>query len=156
MASKVRARSTTADRVDTAAATLARLDAMLESAADELARMRTTTAAARRALSGSGDVIEVLAFASEKYSALRPMVQRLAAETEAVLARNDHKGGWEDMPPSDMLARLREETDELGQELEVVGDIDPSEVAPRQAAKIRREAADVAAFAGMIIDRFTP
>ncbi len=44
---------------------------------------------------------------------VRPAVQKFAEQMEKVLKDNDHKDGWEDMSPWDIVERIREESDEL-------------------------------------------
>ena len=44
---------------------------------------------------------------------LRPDVQWFAEQMELKLRENDHKGGWEGVTPLWLMARLREELDEL-------------------------------------------
>lgn len=76
---------------------------------------------------------------------LRPEVQRFAALMERVLRENDHKGGWEEMSLSALLARLQEEVNEL-----VIAAYPPRADKP----EISCEAADVANFAMFIADNF--
>lgn len=73
--------------------------------------------------------------------------ERMLASTVAAmrrkLAKNRSKGGWLDDELHDLLARLREEVDEL--DAAIVEDAN-------NGRSIIDEAADVANFAGMIID----
>ena len=76
---------------------------------------------------------------------LRPWVNSFAVEMERKLQKNRHKGdrdGWKREPADWLLARLRDEVEELAATLRVS--------CPR--ADIRGECADVANFAMMISD----
>lgn len=73
---------------------------------------------------------------------VREEVARFARVMEAKLRVNDHKAHWRDTSIMDLLIRLREEVDELAQE--VVAGTDP--------LAIVFEAADVADIAMMIAD----
>lgn len=84
--------------------------------------------------------------------ALRPVVQRFAEVMEAKLRENDHKGGWEEDSPSDLFARLMEESNELERSFEPVAGCVPVVHDAALASKVAREAADVANFAMMIAD----
>ncbi len=77
--------------------------------------------------------------------AVRESVQWFAEQMERKLQENDCKGGWGLAGNEYLLARLREETVELGKAL----------VASSRAPVIR-EAADVANFAMMIADHMRP
>lgn len=72
---------------------------------------------------------------------MRKSVRDFANEMEGVLKLNDRKTGWDDLPVSYLLSRLKEEINELNVEL-----ID------RKRIGARREAIDVANFAMMIWD----
>lgn len=76
---------------------------------------------------------------------MRSIVREFANVMEEVLQENDHKGGWDNMSSTQLRNRLDEEFIELAVEL-----IQPT----IDAAKVRREAADVANFAMFIYDRF--
>jgi NTP pyrophosphatase (non-canonical NTP hydrolase) len=87
----------------------------------------------------------------------RPEVVAFADAMERQLRANDHKGGWRDEHHDDLLARLREETEELAGVLDLgQGNSahfypnDPN--GPKWSDEVRREAADVANFAMMIAD----
>jgi NTP pyrophosphatase (non-canonical NTP hydrolase) len=67
-----------------------------------------------------------------------------AGEMERQLRANDHKGGWSRDKQHGLLARLREETQELSAEILAMQERDPYQVV--------KEAADVANFAMMIAD----
>lgn len=73
---------------------------------------------------------------------IRPVVGRFVEALETKLDANEHKGGWQNDTPQALLARLREETDELAAAIESGAD----------AAHILGEAADVANFAMMVAD----
>ena len=73
---------------------------------------------------------------------LRPDAQWFAEQMELKLRENDHKGGWEGVTPLWLMARLREELDELEGLRLYRPDFD------RQ--RTIREAADIANFAMMI------
>ena len=114
---------------------------------------------------------------SEKLGALRwrPEVERFADLMEAQLRANDHKGGWQDCAPHLLLMRMIEETSELLQELEPSRNAAPAfyaagamlnaaanELRPygrfleckATPERLRRESADVANFAMMLVDRY--
>lgn len=89
---------------------------------------------------------------------VRPEVARFAVLMEEKLSENDHKGGWKDCDPTDLLRRLTEEAEELGRcrllacvvrKQERPGD--PLHMSD-EARHVGREAADVANFAMMIAD----
>jgi hypothetical protein len=82
------------------------------------------------------------------WESLRPAVRRFAFHMEAILRRNDHKGGWENEPLPDLWYRLEEETKELADAIMV----------PERSSgsSIRDEAVDVANFAMMIFDNTLP
>ena len=87
----------------------------------------------------------------------RPEVAAFADAMEAQLRANDHKGGWHDDHHDDLLDRLREETKELADVLDLsggkAGRFFPSDPqGPTWSAEVLREAADVANFAMMIAD----
>ena len=71
---------------------------------------------------------------------LRPEVQWFAERMEVKLRSNDWKGGWRKMTPTEILARIREETDELEDGLR------------GGAVNVMLEAVDVANFAMMLAD----
>lgn len=72
----------------------------------------------------------------------RAEVEAFADAMEAELRANDHKTGWKDMQPDDLVAMLWDEVREL--DVAVQHGSDPS--------VIRSEAADVANFAMMVAD----
>lgn len=76
---------------------------------------------------------------------LRPEVQRFAEAMEIQLRANDHKHGWKNDTPQELLQRLIEETDELREECKGP----PVRWIP---FFILKEAVDVANFAMMISD----
>lgn len=81
------------------------------------------------------------------------MLQRLAAAQRRKLVANDHKGPWLAMTPMQMLARLEEEVDELRQAMVEVWPGHADAAVNNEALRaIRDEAADVANFAGFIVD----
>lgn len=75
--------------------------------------------------------------------ALRPEVAAFAQATEARLRANDHKPGWKGDDPGRLMERLREEVDEVRDELSPTS---------RSREYIAAECADVANFAMMIAD----
>ena len=78
---------------------------------------------------------------------MRLIVEEFANVMEDVLKENDHKGGWDNMDIEAMLFRLHEEVAELEDEILLwTREID--------AAKVRKEAADIANFAMFIYDKF--
>lgn len=79
---------------------------------------------------------------------LRPELLRFAEEMEKRLRANDHKGGWEDDSDDSLLARLREETNELADALAKLPGRSGDQL------MVTLEAADVANFAMMIADQF--
>jgi NTP pyrophosphatase (non-canonical NTP hydrolase) len=85
---------------------------------------------------------------------LRPEVEVFAREMERALRKNDHKPGWKMDEPAALLARLREETDELEQAIrDVSGARDDLHLDGGPLWwKVIEEAADVANFALMIAD----
>ena len=88
---------------------------------------------------------------------VRPQVAAFARLMEKVLRDNDHKGGWDDCKPSWLLARLKQEVDELDEAMRkgTIARRDASGRTSDWPASIPREAADVANFAMMIADNFT-
>lgn len=78
----------------------------------------------------------------ERIEQERAMKLSLMAAMSEKLEENRHKEGWQDLGIADCVVRLLEEVDEL---LEAAAAEDPKEV--------RREAADVANFAGMIVEK---
>ena len=77
---------------------------------------------------------------------LRPEVAWFAEQMELVLRANDHKPGWQNDAPVDLLKRLYEEVEELRDGMFI----------PVNANTIVKEAADVANFAMMIADQRRP
>ena len=71
----------------------------------------------------------------------RPQVQRFAEQMEKVLKENDHKGGWDNMHPLELLNRMKEETTKLADALE--NGFEDASI---------KETTDVANFAMMIFD----
>ena len=76
---------------------------------------------------------------------LRPELTEFAELMEEKLRGNDDKSSWKGMHIDKLLARLKEEVEELTKEIETISTIG-------RAAKIRSECADVANFAMMISD----
>lgn len=77
---------------------------------------------------------------------MRPLVRYFAELMECTMRRNDHKGGWQDDPVEELLARLDEEVAELKHEV--------ARHAINPCSKlVLREAVDVANFAMIIADR---
>jgi NTP pyrophosphatase (non-canonical NTP hydrolase) len=72
----------------------------------------------------------------------RPEVIAFADAMEAKLRVNDYKGGWKHSPTAWLIARLIQEVGELA--VSIAGDFDED---------VLYEAADVANFAMMIVDR---
>lgn len=70
---------------------------------------------------------------------MRHEVKTFAQCMEHKLQKNDHKGGWEEIPNDELFRRLRDEIDELEQALN-----------NEPTLNIAFEAADVANFAMMI------
>lgn len=79
---------------------------------------------------------------------MRKEVKTFAAAMEQQLVANDHKSGWQQDTPEDLLLRLLEESAEVSTELRLNRgswtDID--------RAALVKECADVANFAMMIAD----
>lgn len=78
---------------------------------------------------------------------LQPELASFAQVMQERLDANDHKGGWRDMTPRQLMRRLLQEAKELDY---AIGD-----ALERRAETVRtatREAADVASFAMMIAD----
>lgn len=71
----------------------------------------------------------------------RPSVVAFAEAMEGKLVANEHKGGWWNDTPIALIARLREEVDELERSL-----------TGHTANEVLKEAADVGNFAMMIAD----
>ena len=71
---------------------------------------------------------------------LRPEVQWFAERMEVKVRSNDWKGCWQNMTPTEILARIREDTDEL------------EDVLRGGAVNVMLEAVDVANFAMMLAD----
>ena len=74
---------------------------------------------------------------------MRNEVREFAVLMERILQDNDHKGGWQDMTPEEVLERINEEVGELETEVFKLS-IDPD--------RIVREAVDVANFCMMLVD----
>ncbi len=72
----------------------------------------------------------------------RESVERFAREMERVLQANDHKGGWQDMTPLELLDSLTDEWVELSNAVDAG--------AMRATAE---EAIDVANFAMMLYEQ---
>lgn len=84
-----------------------------------------------------------------RWEYLRPEVQRFATLMEDALRRNNHKGGWHDDQPEELLLRAYEELGELHREVLRRARADEPGTWRR---RIAREAADVANFALMVAD----
>lgn len=80
---------------------------------------------------------------------LRPEVQRFARLMEQKLQANDHKGGWHDCHPEELLLRAYEELGELHRE--VVGRSGMLG-GPARTLRIAGEGADVANMVMMVLD----
>ena len=80
---------------------------------------------------------------------LRPEVREFAREMEARLRANEHKGGWKNDSPLDLLQRVLEETEELRA---VVREIRDNGLPRRLRDNVWAEAADVGNFAMMVAD----
>jgi NTP pyrophosphatase (non-canonical NTP hydrolase) len=74
---------------------------------------------------------------------IRKEVTAFAQIMEEMLQQNDYKGGWSKCNPQWLLMRLQQEVEELDAELSVT---------PFNQENIRKEAADVANFAMMVVD----
>lgn len=92
---------------------------------------------------------------ASKASMLRQEVWLFAQAMEAKLRANDHKGGWKNERPRELMRRLREEVAELGDLVPHMLD----ECGAEELAKFRvrvmavlAEAADVANFSMMLAD----
>lgn len=85
-----------------------------------------------------------------RLSQCRPDVQRFALLMEQVLRRNDHKGGWKEMLPNELIQRMRDELDEVDTEYTYyeIGNFSME----RFAISTALEAADVANFAMFLAD----
>ena len=79
---------------------------------------------------------------------LRPEVLAFAFLMEQRLSENDHKPGWQADPPALLLARVIDETAELARAVHFHLN-NPDNTDP-----VAHEAADVASFAMMLVDRF--
>jgi len=73
---------------------------------------------------------------------IRPEVMSFARQMEERLRANDHKGGWQDMTPGDLIRRLDDEFFELWAEIDNKA----------SAERIVGECADVANFCMMLAD----
>lgn len=80
--------------------------------------------------------------------AIRPVVLAFAHLMEAKLRENEWKGGWQKCSPESLLARVREETDELA---EAIGPGSRTDVGLWRPL-VANEAADVANMAMMVAD----
>ena len=76
---------------------------------------------------------------------LRPEVLRFAENMEKKLREHDDRPGWKDNAPEALLARLRQETDELDEAI-------ASRMQTTSSSEVMDEAADVANFCMMIHD----
>lgn len=78
------------------------------------------------------------------------------ASQRAKLKQNEHKGGWRDDDLALLLFRLYEEADELKAEVLRLMELHrqgAKALQPKQTLAVMHEAADVANFAGFIIDK---
>lgn len=82
-------------------------------------------------------------------SVVRPAVQRFALLMERELVENDHKGGWADDTPAELLRRLREEVAEVADRIKRRKAWDRE----NWPGVVASECADVANFAMMIADQ---
>ena len=78
---------------------------------------------------------------TERKAPVRIEVRRMSLLMELKLRKNDHKGGWSDMTPSQLLDLLETEVQELRG---AINEGDPLDIA--------QECADVCNFAMMIAD----
>jgi NTP pyrophosphatase (non-canonical NTP hydrolase) len=76
---------------------------------------------------------------------VRAEVAAFAIAMERRLRANDHKGDWKDCDSAYLIRRLREECDELSDEVTLFN---------LRQGRVTREAADVANFALMLADVF--
>ncbi len=85
-----------------------------------------------------------------------PYVLEFGKLMEEKLARNRHKGnreGWINDDPMALLRRLRDETEELADEMDdYMQQIEHGRTFKVQAERVAEEAADIANFAMMIAD----
>lgn len=84
------------------------------------------------------------------------MLQRQQAMQRAKLQQNDHKGGWRGDDLAALLFRLYEEADELKAEVLRLMELHrqgAKALQPKQTLAVMHEAADVANFAGFVIDK---
>ncbi len=84
------------------------------------------------------------------------MLQRLHDAQARKLAQNEHKGNWRDDDAALLLFRLYEEADELKAEIMRLTQLQRQgarALLPKQLQAVIDEAADVANFAGFIVDK---
>lgn len=91
---------------------------------------------------------------SKKPLVLRTSVRRFAEQMELKLRENDHKGGWQNDLPEDLLVRAEQELEELkaavsAEFFSACGLLDAGATRPAVAG----EAADVGNFCLMITDQ---
>lgn len=83
------------------------------------------------------------------------MLQRQQHMQREKLLQNEHKGTWRGEPLTALLFRLYEEADELKAEVMRLMEMQHNgsrALLPGQCRRITEEAADVANFAGFIVD----
>ncbi len=86
---------------------------------------------------------------------LRESVRRFAEQMELKLRENEHKGGWQDDLPEDLIDRIDEEIAELRASVSdefFTACQGPSQERQIARRRIAREAADVANFCLMVAD----
>lgn len=89
------------------------------------------------------DNIERMKAINNQLPVVRPAVMWFAEMMEAKLAKNDHKGGWNNCDLQYLSMRLTQERKELTEAIK-----------SRNKQRIIDECADIANFAMMIADRF--
>ena len=90
-------------------------------------------------------------------SGIRPSVMKMAEAMEAKLQENNHKKGWDNCWLGYLLKRLREETAEFETALfsahAVIATDGTKEAVAAALSDCRKEAADMANFSMMLIER---
>ena len=102
------------------------------------------------ALKAQAEVIRMTL--NDVYGEVREEVRDFAIEMEERLRANDYKGGWKNELPQFLIARVREELEELD---EAVDRIRANCLEDELADNVWHEAADVANFAMMVADAAT-
>jgi NTP pyrophosphatase (non-canonical NTP hydrolase) len=92
---------------------------------------------------------------------LRPIVRWFAEQMELKLLENEHKGGWQNDSPEDLMARVFEEAQELRDTHRTADAVCDARdrLLPTETRRARRplvvsEAADVANMAMMVADHY--